>query len=462
MKRSLELSKMTVGLISTTLLLVPLIGCQTSNNASQSKGASGAQEQNVSKDASKKQENPGNIDFTKASGSIVWGAYPIAHGNERQELIDKFQEKYPNIKVTLQELPSNTDTMRQLLTTQIGGGSETPDVYLGDVIWPAQFAEAQLAMPLDKYLPKSFFDRFATGLVDGASYKGNIYAAPFFVDSGLLYYRKDLLEKEGLQPPKTWEEVQKYGQLLQQKGDVKFGFVWQGASYEGLTCDFMEYLTSAGGKVMSADGKPTFDSPESRKAIHFMKGLIDSGVSPKSVVTFHENEAMDAFNAGAAAFLRNWDYAWFSANDPRSSKVVDKVGVMTLPKFEGGEKGFATIGGYNLQVNPHTKNLAASLAFIDFLTGEEAQSLLATKYSIVPTNKAVQNNPDVKKVSPVTNIVSEVNFISRPAKTSQYAQVSSAIYTNLNKILTGGADVEGAIKDTQKQIESAVSGGSGL
>ena len=133
---------------------------------------------------------------------------------------------------------------------------------MGDVIWPAQFGAHQLAVPLSDYLPTSYWTQFAPGLVAGASYKGKVYGSPLFEDQGFMYYRKDLLAKEGLQPPTTWEQVQSDAETLKKAGLVKYGFVWQGASYEGLTCNFMEYLASAGGTATKSDyttaaGKPS-------------------------------------------------------------------------------------------------------------------------------------------------------------------------------------------------------------
>src|SRR5690348_16085891 len=235
------------------------------------------------------------------SGSIVWSASPIAGSgatDTRTVLISAFEKQFPNIHVTLVSAPTNTDTNRATLATQISGGSATPDVFMGDVIWPAQFGAHQLAVPLSDYLPQSYWAQFAPGLVAGASYKGKVYGSPLFEDQGFMYYRKDLLAKEGLQPPTTWEQVQSDAKTLVSKGLVKYGFVWQGASYEGLTCNFMEYLTSAGGTATNGDyTKATLDSPAAIKALTFMRGLITSGVTPAAVSTFQEAQSMSIFAA---------------------------------------------------------------------------------------------------------------------------------------------------------------------
>ncbi|HJZ00179.1 MAG TPA: extracellular solute-binding protein, partial [Streptosporangiaceae bacterium] len=193
---------------------------------------------------------PGNA----TSGTVNWWASPInTSGTDvRTVLISDFEKAYPNIHVSLTSAPTSTDTNRATLVTDISGGSSTPDVFMGDVIWPAQFGAHQLAVPLSNYLPQSYWAQFAPGLVQGATYNSKIYGSPLFEDQGFLYYRKDLLTKENLPVPKTWEQLVSDSETLQKAGLVKYGYVWQGASYEGLTCNYMEYLTDAGGTVTNA------------------------------------------------------------------------------------------------------------------------------------------------------------------------------------------------------------------
>lgn len=253
------------------------------------------------------------------SGKITWWASPIAQVGIRASLIHAFEQAYPKIHVTLVTAPTSTDTNRAQLVTEISGGATTPDVYMGDVIWPAQFAVHGLAVPLSKYLSNAYFSQFAPGLVAGASYKGQVYGSPLFEDQGFLYYRMDLLAKANLAVPTTWEQLKSEAAQLQNAGLVKYGYVWQGASYEGLTVNFMEYLTSAGGSVVNSSyTHSTLDSAAAIRALTFMRSLITSGVSPPAVTTMQEPQAMSTFDAGNAAFLRNWDYAWSNSQQPAS------------------------------------------------------------------------------------------------------------------------------------------------
>jgi multiple sugar transport system substrate-binding protein len=396
------------------------------------------------------------------SGNITWWASPITTSSPdpRTVLIQQFEKAYPKIHVSLQSAPTDTDTNRASLITTISGGAKTPDVYMGDVIWPAQFGKAGLAVPLSKYLPSSYLNTFASGLVKGATYNGQVYGAPFFEDQGFLYYRKDLLAKEHLAVPKTWQQLETEAAQLKNKGLVKYGYVWQGASYEGLTCNFMEYLGSAGGTALnSGDTKATLDSAAGNQAATFMRSLITSGASPSAVTTFQEAQAMSAFATGQAAFLRNWDYGWSYAQTASSpSSVVGKVGVSPLPSFSGQPSpGTSNIGGWNLYINPHSKNIAADVTFIKWMTGTAAQTTLATQFSEIPTVQSVRTSPSVVSKNPVLATVPKTRLIPRPAGTPQYAKVSQAIYTNINSMLTGSASPSAALKTAANQINSSVS-----
>jgi multiple sugar transport system substrate-binding protein len=403
---------------------------------------------------------PGNA----TSGTINWWASPINTSGKdvRQVLISDFEKAYPNIHVSLTSAPTNTDTNRATLTTDISGGSATPDVFMGDVIWPAQFGAHQLAVPLSTYLPASYWNQFAPGLVTGATYKGQIYGSPLFEDQGFLYYRKDLLAKEHLAVPKTWEQLLSDSETLQKAGLVKYGFVWQGASYEGLTCNYMEYLTDAGGTVTNSSyTSADLNSAASVKAVTFMRSLVTTGVSPAAVTTFQEAQAMSTFASGQAAFLRNWDYAYADSQVP-GTPTVGKVGVAPLPTFAGESyPGYSNIGGWNLYINPHSKNIAADLTFIKFMASTTAQNVLAVQYSEIPTVQSVRTSPQVLAENPVLATVPSTRLVPRPAGTPNYPQLSTAIYTNVNSALAGSASPSAAMSSAQSAAQTALSSAAG-
>jgi multiple sugar transport system substrate-binding protein len=441
---------------------VALAGCSSSGSSSGGTGStSTSTSSSTALPAGGSSSAPGNA----TSGSISWSASPINPGGKdvRQVLISDFEKKYPNIHVSLISAPNDTDTNRATLATQISGGSATPDVFMGDVIWPAQFAAHQLAVPLSDYLPSSYWTQFASGLVQGATYKGKVYGSPLFEDQGFLYYRKDLLQKQGLPVPQTWEQLQSDATKLVKAGLVKYGFVWQGASYEGLTCNYMEYLTDAGGTATNSDyTKATLDSAASVKATTFMRSLVTSGATPAAITTFKEDQANSTFDTGKAAFLRNWDYAWSTSQTKGSSNVIGKVGVVPLPTFQGQSyPGYANIGGWNLYINPHSKNFAADLTFIKFMASDQAQKDLAVVSSSIPTTTSVRSSPEIIKLNPVLAIVPKTKLVPRPAGTPNYPQLSTAIYTNVNSALAGSKSPSAAMSAAESEANTALSSSAG-
>ena len=401
---------------------------------------------------------------TATSGSIVWSASPLTGtgaNDARTVLINAFEKQYPNIKVTLVSAPTDTDTNRATLATEISGGSSTPDVFMGDVIWPAQFGAHQLALPLSSVLPASYWSRFAPGLVAGATYKGQVYGSPLFEDQGFLYYRKDLLTAAGMSVPTTWEQLETDAATLAHSGKVKYGFVWEGASYEGLTCNFMEYLTDAGGSpTNSAFTQATLSSPAAIKAITFMRSLVTSGASPAAVSTFQEPQAMNTFGAGDAAFLRNWDYAYSAATTASSGGklTASQVGVAPLPSFAGeSQPGYSNIGGWNLYINPHSKNVGADLTFLQWMSSPAAQDILSERYGFISTVTSVRNSAAVKASNPVFAVVPNTRLTPRPAGTPQYPALSTAIYQNVNGALAGSTSPSAAAAAMQSAANTALS-----
>jgi multiple sugar transport system substrate-binding protein len=432
-------------------------GCSSSSSSTSTSTSTSSSAPAVSSSVS---AAPGNA----TSGTINWWASPINTSGKdvRQVLIQAFEKQYPNIHVSLTSAPTNTDTNRATIATDISGGSSTPDVFMGDVIWPAQFGEHGFAVPLSQYLPASYWAQFAPGLVQGATYDGKVYGSPMFEDQGFLYYRKDLLAKEHLPVPKTWEQLVSDSETLQKAGLVKYGFVWEGDSYEGLTCDFMEYLTDAGGTVTNSSyTTASLDTPAAIKAVTFMRSLITSGVSPAAVTTFQEPQAMSTFASGQAAFLRNWDYAYADSQVP-GTPTVGKVGVAPLPTFQGESyPGYSNIGGWNLYINPHSKNIAADLTFVKWMASTTAQDILSVQYSEIPTVESVRTSPQVLKLNPVLAIVPSTRLVPRPAGTPNYPALSTAIYTNVNAALSGSTSPSSAMSAAQSQATTALTSAAG-
>jgi len=394
---------------------------------------------------------PGSLPDTGGdSGTIVWLTGPTtlqASDDVRRVLVDAFEQAYPSIKVRIGNGPDSTDQLHQILRADLTSGSDIPDVYSGDVIWPYEFGHDGLALRLSDYLPPSFWSNFAppgTPLADNQlaramSYGTGIYAVPYFVDEGFLYYRKDLLDRAGLAPPSTWEQLVQDSQILRSKG-LPYQFVWQGADYEGLTCVWLEMLADAfGGLPANMTTTDVLASPQALRALTFLRDLISGGVSPSDTDIIEGPDSDNRFDSGQVAFLRSWDSSYANAKGGHSKIAEgDQVGVMPPPTFQGLRgPGWSAVGGWNLYVNPHSKTIRTDLTFVTWMAGVQAQRILATQVSQIPSNAAVRADPTVAAASPVLAAATQTRLVWRPAATTNYQSVTKAIHSSVHRALPG-------------------------
>lgn len=368
--------------------------------------------------------------------------------------LDRFMKANPDIKVSVMPMPNSSTERHDLYVTYLAAGEKEPTVLMLDVIWPAEFAPYLEDLTNDR----AYFelDKFLPGTVKSATVNGRIVAIPWFTDAGLLYYRKDLLEKYGFKnPPKTWDELVKIAKTITAKEKNMYGFVWQGARYEGLVCDFMEYLISFGGDVLDEAGNVVINSPAAVKALQFMVDLIyKENVSPRAVTTYMEEEARRVFQNGQAVFMRNWPYAWSLLNDPKESKVAGKVGVAPLPAGPAGRSA-ATLGGWMLGINknatPEEKEAAKKL--IKFLTSYEEQLYKAVNAGQNPTREAVYKDAQLKKAAPFMVELYGVFINAEPRpRTAKYSELSDVMQKYIHAALTQQMTAQKAIEEMAKEL----------
>ncbi|MDT3250312.1 ABC transporter substrate-binding protein [Serratia sp. root2] len=289
---------------------------------------------------------------------------------------------------------------------------------------------------------------------------GRVKAVPAYLDTGALYYRKDLLEKYGEQPPVTWDDLTRIATRIQQgerqAGHKNFwGLVFQGKSYEGLTCNALEWVASQnGGGFIDANGNITIDNLQAAKALDRAAGWIGT-ISPKGVLGYMEEESRAVFQNGDALFMRNWPYAYVLAQDG-SSVIKGKVGVLPLPKGADGNS-VSALGGWQWAISAYTKNPKAAIALLKIVSDAESQKKALALMGWAPSRTALYDDPGVLAQAPYLadfkGIFSQA--MPRPATQTkrQYAQVSKAIYNATFNVLRGDSDGVTAVADLQQRLE---------
>jgi multiple sugar transport system substrate-binding protein len=394
------------------------------------KGAPTAPTLDASKDAT------GNV--TYCTGKDTSGA--------QKESVKQFNAKFSgqNLTAKLLEFPEAADEQRNQFVQRQEAKSGECDIFFSDVIWTAEFASQKWLMDTSDYV-NSRKDEFIPSTLESIHFDGKYFGVPQATDAAFIYYRDDKVDSV----PATWQEL-----YTQAKADG--GIVYQGAPYEGLTCDYLELAFAAGGKVLSADGKKSeINSPANLKALQFMADGVKNGSAPKAVTTYMEEPSRRAFESGKPAFMRNWPYAYALGNQ-KGSKVKGKFKVAPFPTFEGAGKA-GILGGHNLVVSAFSKNPKGAVTLIDFLTSPEIEAQDAAKYSLAPVLNATYDDPAVKKALPFAAELKQAvtQAKSRPVS-PVYPQISQAIYKNVNQALSGQVSPQDALKTADDQINKAL------
>jgi trehalose/maltose transport system substrate-binding protein len=381
----------------------------------------------------------------------------VGDGNKRDMALAKRFSKDTGIKVTVVPHPAASDQSYAQLVRAFSQKSSSIDVAMIDVVWPGAFAP--YLVDLKPKLGKQS-KLHAQGIVSNDTVDGHLVAMPWFGDFGILYYRTDLLRKYGYKaPPKTWDELFAYAKKIQDGEQASnpnfYGFVFQGNSYEGLTCDALEWVSSSGGGNFIDNGKVTIDNPKASAILDKFRTNIGK-TTPRGVTSYQETETHNAFIGGNAAFMRNWPYA-YSLAAAKGSKVRGKFSVTTLP-HGSGHSPVGTVGGWQLAVSKYSKHPDAAIEFVRYMTSPAVERFDAITNSNVPTIPSVARNPAVVKVNPYLKPnIALVPRVTRPAKylKAHYNEGSKDIYQGINQILNGDS-ADSVLPTIQRKLEQLV------
>jgi multiple sugar transport system substrate-binding protein len=375
-----------------------------------------------------------------------------------QTLVNNFNNtvgKQKGIHVTWHQGPSSTDNLNTLYTNTLRARSSTIDIMSIDIIYPAEFGSNQWAKPItDSQWPASQRAQYLPGPVQGCTYQGQIYAAPFRTDVGLLYYRTDLTNNTA---PTTFDQLTSMAQQLGPQ--AKYGYVWQGAQYEGVVCDFVEVLYGYGGSILDPNDpkKVTVNSPEAQQALSEMVGWVGS-ISPSAVTTYQEPQSLSVWQQGNSVFMRNWPYAYSLSNDPTQSKIQNKFDITTIPHAASQSTGHSCIGGWNLAINAYSQHPDEAWEFVSYMLAPEQQKFAATNGTYTVTLQSVYSDPDVAKKQPLFTKLADQLKNGKPRPVSPvYVDVSNAVQQNVYAALKGQAKPADALNTLAGALNHIVS-----
>lgn len=380
-------------------------------------------------------------------------------GNEfefRKSQVERWNAANPDIQVRLIEGPVSATDRFGLYLQAFQAQSADIDVMQIDVIWPGDLAEHLI--DFNEYGGAEAVAGDFPAIVENNTVDGRLVGLPWFTDGGLLYYRTDLLEKYGYSgPPATWAELEEMAQTIQDgeraEGNQDFwGYVWQGAPYEGLTCNALEWIYSSGaGTIVSHDKVITINNDAAATALDRAYGWIGT-ITPPGVNSFREEDSRAVWHGGNAAFHRNWPYA-YGLSEAADSAVAGKFDATSLPGLEAGMSA-ATLGGWQVGVSKYSRNPEAAVKLALWLASEEEQKAQAlSPNSLIPTKMALYEDPDIAEQRPFMPKLLPVftSAVARPSTASapQYNELSNVFFSNVSEVLTGrmsGADAVATIE----------------
>ncbi|MBU2530511.1 MAG: ABC transporter substrate-binding protein [Elusimicrobia bacterium] len=381
-----------------------------------------------------------------------------------EELIADFESK-TNIKVRIVRQPIDTDQRRQSILIPLKAKIKNPDIFLMDIAWIPQFSASNWLENLQPHMKQDNYDLghfWANMLKSADTYKGNLIALPVFIDAGVFYYRKDLLKKYGFKgPPKYWDELLKMSDKIQ-KGERKnnpkfFAFVWQGAQYEGLICDFLEFASLEGGGFQIGENGVEVDNDANRQAADLMNNLIHKyKVSPPNTFTdMKEEQVRRYFQSGNALFERNWPYAW-GLHQKTDSPVEGKIGIAPIPAFRGG-KSFSTLGGWHVGISKYSDKKKEAWAFAKYMVSKDVQKQIALRLGFNPSRKDLYSDKDILAEYPHFKSLAKVfeNAKARPS-IPYYTPVSDVLQRHINSIVADKVESSSALKEAEKEIIAIV------
>ena len=405
---------------------------------------------------------------TVPAGTLVFSHGPDASGT-LPKVIDKFnKENSDGIKVLFREGPADSGQYFDKLRTEFqAGGGGTIDVISGDVVWPAQFGPNEWILDLSDRFTEEMRKDFLEPTIQTNTFDEKIYGVPWFTDAGMLYYRKDLLEEAGMsEPPKTWDELMEMAREVQDKTGTKYGFIFQGAEYEGGVVNGLEFVYNAGGEVFPEDD-PTnvvLDQGGADKGLAMQQRLVEEGVAPEAVATYKELESQTAFIQGDVVFMRNWPFVYgtvLGGKETGSEIKPEQVGIAPIPTLEEGGESFSGQGGWNFFINAQTEKADDCFKFIEWMIQPEIQKLFAVKASFLPPRASLYEDEQLLKYQPVVALAKDIVTRTKPRPGHPfYSDMSLVMAEQFNESVKGNTSPQSAVSAIQSELERLASLGT--
>lgn len=367
-------------------------------------------------------ENSGKITLT----------YTLVQGDTTPQAMRalNLSERMPDVVLQPLTVPGEV-LSREPYVLSLSTGSSAIDAYLLDAPWVKSYSATGWLAPLSGGDAELDLSSFRQELIEMNSLGGGgpgrgrrVLAIPFETKGNILFYRKDLLEAFGYQPPATWRQlITQCQRILEESADenLRWGFLFHGVFFIN---DFYPIMWGFGGGIFDESGKLVIDCPENVRALAMIKTL--QGVVCPAPGELYDagllsdyNSVEKLFAAGDAVFMINWNIRWGDLEKGLPGQVIgmDQVGVAPIPS-EDGNLSYSNIGSFGWGINYFSSHREQARRFILLITSFEAQRWRALHNGVVPARWDVLSDPEVAARAPsvlrIARVFEKVQLRARP------------------------------------------------
>ena len=378
------------------------------------------------------------------------------------KMLPEFEQK-TGIKVSYEIIPYDSSREKEVLDFSAQGDLA---IALVDLVWIGEYAESGWIVPIDD-LQKKFpnlvdpdldlKDFFPLLLNAFGTWNGKTYGLPFDNYSGLLYYNKDMLKAAGFdKPPETWDQlINDYAPKLTKDG--KYAFALQSRRGETQSCDsFMRFIWPWGGSLLDAKFKCNLSNPKTQEGLEFRSKLMK--YMPPGIVDFDHSEAVNALAQGQVAMITEWSAFYQTLVDPKTSKIVNSLGIAPEPKGPEGRK--PALGGFSLAVTTQAndKKKGAAWLFIQWVTSKAKAKEYVENGGVSGRQSTYEDKDLVAKYPFIPPMVEswQAGVPEYRPRFAEWPQLSDIIAEWGTKMMDGQSTVKQASEQICKRVEDAL------
>jgi multiple sugar transport system substrate-binding protein len=376
----------------------------------------------------------------------------VAHYSDKtlptfQHAAQRFEAAHPGVKIDVEDV--SWDNLQQRLATDVAGGT-APDISIVATRWVLDYAQNDIAEPLDSYMKPEFRNRFYENLLAPGVVDGKTYLLPILASTRALYYNKDLFQKAGIDAaPKNWDELQADAAKIKNEGVYGFGI--QGKEIETDTYWYYPFW-SYGGDIV-ANGKSGIASDAGVKAASLYKSFIDQGLSQPSPTGSNRQDIETLFKQGRLGALISgpWLRGQIASEAPNLHYAIAPV--------PAGTTQATWAGSDSIMLFKASKNKQLAWQFIEeALFSKDTRLEFDLTEGFLPVLKEEMEDPQLANDASLKAFADMLPIAKFAPLLPQWEEVVAATTSALQKIYLGKEEPKAALQEASTQIDSLISG----